>query len=426
MIFEFKVKNYLSFKDEVTFSFEATRDKHLEGHHVVEVKPGIRILKLGMVYGANASGKSNLLEAFGFMYRFWFKSTENKDEKTGLIPFLLDDTSRNEPSEFSLIFFINIQKYVYSLRLTDSEVISETLVNYPGAQPAEIFSRKNDKGVSNIRFNRKFKIDPVAEKEIKVKCLSNMSLFAAYNKVNVQVAEMDAVVDWMKYHIIGKIGPETSSMEADTKKLLLKNSLLKDDILKYLSEADFNISGIDIKSKEKPVPEAFISFFEKFKMPADALEKLQKEGILLVSSINFNHKIWNKEGEACNYDLPETLESRGTMRTMGLAGTIIQAINQNAFLSVDEIDTSIHPKLIEFIIEHFLKRSETSQLLFTTHYDGLLEEEDLLRKDNIWFTNKRKDGSTELYSLSDFKGTGRISSLQKAYKYGKFGAVPNI
>jgi len=78
------------------------------------------------------------------------------------------------------------------------------------------------------------------------------------------------------------------------------------------------------------------------------------------------------------------------------------------------------------VIEYFLRNSQQAQLLITTHYDGLLEEEDLLRNDNIWFTSKKDSGSTEIYSLADFKGINRISSLQKAYKYGKFGAVPNI
>ena len=113
-------------------------------------------------------------------------------------------------------------------------------------------------------------------------------------------------------------------------------------------------------------------------------------------------------------------------RSMGVAGIINKLITQNAFVAIDEIESSLHPKLVEFIIENFLKQSRSSQLLVTTHYDGLLEEEDILRKDSIWFTRKINDGSTELYSLSDFRGTNRISSLKKAYKYGKFGAIPNI
>ena len=121
-----------------------------------------------------------------------------------------------------------------------------------------------------------------------------------------------------------------------------------------------------------------------------------------------------------------SIESDGTIRTFGLAAQVQKILERDAFLAVDEIESSLHPKLIEYIIERFLKESEQAQLLLTTHYDGLLGEEDLLRKDNVWFTEKNLDGSSVLYPLTDFKGLNRISSLQKAYKFGKFGAVPNL
>ncbi len=95
-------------------------------------------------------------------------------------------------------------------------------------------------------------------------------------------------------------------------------------------------------------------------------------------------------------------------------------------MPIDEIESKLHPRLVEYILEKFLKESESAQLLISTHYDNLFDEEDLLRKDCFWFTEKGEDGATKLYPLSGFKGLGRISSLQKAYKFGKFGAVPNI
>jgi hypothetical protein len=140
----------------------------------------------------------------------------------------------------------------------------------------------------------------------------------------------------------------------------------------------------------------------------------------------FTHKVFDKNGVESEHELPESLQSKGTLRTMGISGIVKRAVDKNAFIAIDEIESSLHPRLVEFILESFLKQSEQSQLVLTTHYDGFLEEEDLLRNDNIWFTSKQKDGSTELYSLTDFKGLNRISSLQKAYKYGKFGAIPNI
>jgi len=140
----------------------------------------------------------------------------------------------------------------------------------------------------------------------------------------------------------------------------------------------------------------------------------------------FKHRVVNDKGEERFYTLLKNNQSRGTLRTFGLAGVIRRTIEDSAFLAIDEIESSLHPRLIEFIIENFFKQKGQSQLLLTTHYDGLLEEDDLLRKDSIWFTNKKESGATELYSLSDFRGVNRMSSLQKAYRYGKFGAIPNI
>ncbi len=114
------------------------------------------------------------------------------------------------------------------------------------------------------------------------------------------------------------------------------------------------------------------------------------------------------------------------MRTFGLSSAIQGTTDRNAFLAIDEIESSLHPKLVEFIIEDFFKQPGQSQLLLTTHYDGLLALDDLLRKDSIWFTGKKDNGSTDLYSLTEFKGLNRISSLIKAYQTGTFGAIPNI
>jgi AAA15 family ATPase/GTPase len=401
MILELKIKNFLSFKEEVTFSFEATRDKSFEDCQVVEVAPNIRVLRLAIVYGANASGKSNLLAAFEFLRNFWFNITESKDKETQVIPFLLDKDTPTQPSEFSLIFYVEGVKYSYFLELEQRKVISERLYIYPGTQPALIFERKLNGNISKIMFNSKrIKISPTVLDEITVKCLANMSVFSAYNQVNVAIPDVDKVIKWMKVQFMPSIEPNTELISY-AENQIYKNQNSKDYILDFLHKADYNITNVNTERMNEDVP-----------------EKLKKT--------EFEHRIFNQEGSPEFYKLPKRLQSEGTLRTFGLSTVIRKTIEKNAFLTVDEIESSLHPKLVEFIIEDFLKQKGESQLLLTTHYDGLLEEDDLLRKDSIWFTNKREDGSTEIYSLADFKGVKRISSLQKAYKYGKFGAIPNI
>jgi AAA15 family ATPase/GTPase len=429
MILELKIKNFLSFKDEVTFSFEATRDKSFEDYQVVEVAPNTRILRLTVVYGANASGKSNLLNVFDFLRHFWFDIPEDKDEPTGVVPFLLDKETPQEPSEFSLTFYVKGTKHLYTLISDRKNVISEKLFIYPGTQPALLFDRKLNSTVSEITFNaQKVKISQSAKDEITVKCLSNMSVLAAYNRVNVAVPEIDNVIRWMKsQYNLPSIEPDTRLIDF-AEEMIAKNESVKKYLLNFLSRADYNITNINTEEIEEKVADDVLSVLlnKVNNLPNDEKERLKMEKTIRLAKTEFEHKIINKNGSSEFYKMAKSLQSAGTIRTLGLASAIRETIENNAFLVIDEIESSLHPKLIEFIIEDFLKQKGQSQLLLTTHYDGLLEEDDLLRKDSIWFTGKKESGSTELYSLADFKGINRISSLQKAYKYGKFGAIPNI
>ena len=418
-------KNFLSFKEGMTYSFEATTDKHLEERQIVEISPGVRILKLGLVFGANASGKSNLISAFEFLNDFWNKITNSKDQETGITPFLLDNHSWTEPTEFTLTFYVGNKKHIYKLILSKNDVLSETLYHYPGTQPSELFSRRMDKNVSDIRYNPKLKISSVAKDEIAIKCLTNMSFFAAYSMVNLHVPEIEEVISWMKNEYMHCVKP-SSRLTQFVEKIMLQESPVKVFVLNFLKQADFNIDNINTENKDQEVPEDIIDILVKSEISNVEKERLKKERSIKVTETTFTHKVVNNAGEENLFQLPGKLQSKGTLRTMGIAGVISRALNRDAFLAIDEIESSLHPKLVEFVIENFLRLSNRAQLLLTTHYDGMLEETDLLRNDNIWFTNKLNDGSTELYSLSDFKGVNRISSLQKAYKYGKFKAIPNI
>jgi AAA15 family ATPase/GTPase len=429
MIQELKIKNFLSFKEEVTFSFEATKDKSFEDYQVVEIAPNTRILRLAILYGANASGKSNLLNAFEFLRNFWFDIPEDKDEQTGIIPFLLDKETPLEPSEFSLTFFVKGIKHLYSLVLDKQKIISEKLFMYPGTQPALIFDRNLDGNISNITFNTKrIKISQPAKDEITVKCLLNMSVIAAYNRVNVAIPELDNVVQWMKsQYNFPSIEPNTRLVEF-AEEIIAKNETIKKYILNFLCKADYNITSIKTKEIEENITDEILSIIlnKASNITDDERERLRQEKTIKFTKVEFEHKITNQKGASEFYKIPKNLQSAGTIRTLGLASAISQLIDNDAFLAIDEIESSLHPRLVEFIIEDFFKHKGQSQLLLTTHYDGLLEEDDLLRKDSIWFTNKKENGATELYSLTDFKGINRITSLQKAYKYGKFGAIPNI
>ena len=402
MIAEIKFKNMFSFRDETVLSFEADKSKDLESYHVVELAPDVKLLKLAVIYGANASGKSNIIKVCDFIRSFITCTPLNKAELIKIVPFLLNRTSKEQASEFSVSFYaMNGDKairYVYSVLLETTHIVRETLIYYLSQQPATVFERSMENNVSSIKFGQKVKISTAAKEEITLKCLPNMSVFAAYMQLNTNIAEMETALQYLTKQMMPAIVP-TSSLSRYAEEAIKKETA-KEYILRYLQEADFNISNISSKEQET------------------------KKGV--VNYTMYQHKVSSGLGGNDYYEFPELYESDGTIRTFGLASQIQNSIGSNAFLAVDEIESSLHPKLIEYMIERFLKESKQAQLLLTTHYDGLLGEEDLLRKDNIWFAEKNTDGASVLYPLTDFKGLNRISSLQKAYKFGKFGAVPNL
>ena len=402
MIAEIKFKNMFSFRDETVLSFEADKSKDLESYHVVELAPDVKLLKLAVIYGANASGKSNIIKVCDFIRSFITCTPLNKAELIKIVPFLLNRTSKEQASEFSVSFYaMNGDKairYVYSVLLETTHIVRETLIYYLSQQPATVFERSMENNVSSIKFGQKVKISTAAKEEITLKCLPNMSVFAAYMQVNTNIAEMETALQYLTKQMMPAIVP-TSSLSRYAEEAIKKETA-KEYILRYLQEADFNISNISSKEQET------------------------QKGV--VNYTMYQHKVSSGLGGNDYYEFPELYESDGTIRTFGLASQIQNSIGSNAFLAVDEIESSLHPKLIEYMIERFLKESKQAQLLLTTHYDGLLGEEDLLRKDNIWFAEKNTDGASVLYPLTDFKGLNRISSLQKAYKFGKFGAVPNL
>ena len=425
MIQSLSIKNFLSFKDEVTISFEATKDTHLEDVHVVTVAEGVRLNKLGIIYGYNASGKSNLIEAFQFLRNFWFDLVGDKDEEIGVIPFMLDHDSRNNPSEFKLIFYHKGKKYAYYLSVNDNVVLKEKLDFYPGVQPATIFDRSYKEGLSVINFGNKIKVSPVVKDELTIKCLPNTSVFAALNQLNVNINELNAVSSWMKVHVMQSIEPLTRLQEF-TESLLIESDEFKNQVLKYLQKADFNISKINSSEVEQEVSDDFIARAKEItKLPKHEIERLEKHHTIKLSQTEFKHSVKIGEKEL-SFPLDFRFQSDGTKRVFGLSGAIFKAIEDNAFLSIDEIEAKLHPRLIEYVLEQFLRKSGQAQLLVATHYDNLFDEDDLFRKDNFWFTEKGEDGATRLYPLSGFTGLSRISSFQKAYKYGRFGAVPNI
>ena len=373
MIQEIKIKNFLSFKDEVRFSFEASIDKFAEDSQVVAINENTRLLRFAIVYGYNASGKSNLLSVLDFLSFFWSYKPKDLDSETGVVP-------------------------LYQLELDQHQVNLEKLSYYKTTQPIMLFERTLKDGQSDVQFNPKAeKISAAAKEMITVNCLKNTSFFVARNQVNVSLPIIDAAKEWMRNQLMPVISP-TRKLTSYAQKQASENKELVNYLVQFLHEADFNITDISSNVVKKE----------------EAAEQIQT---------TFEHTVENDNGTEI-YLMDKKYESTGTMRTFGIEAAVFEALKKEAVLPIDELETSLHPMLLEKILFEYLKTHSRSQLIVTTHNDGLLDLlDDLIRKDSVWFTEKKKSGVTDLYKLTDFRGINRLSSIREAYRNKRFGAT---
>ncbi len=413
MILEFKVENFLSIKDEQVLSFEATSDKHLEEYLTTEVKPGVKILKMAMIYGANASGKTNVLRALEFLRDFAVTPKERGD-KTSFIPFKFDYESEKLPGKFEITFFLNNTKFIYSLVLDENIVYFEELKFYTGTQPALLFSRKYIKEDENyiLKFGSKIKLKKSYIDAINVNTLNNMSVISVFQKINLRVNNEE--LDFDKLGKMTKIFVNIYEFFSNIFIIPYKEYFLDDlflgmikeypeyykkHILENLKQADFNIIDYEIVNKGRDVNDDNIY------------------------EIYFTHKLRNKDG---TFIMSQYEESLGTLMYFALLAASLESVNGYEILCIDELESSLHPELVNHFINTFLYQSKNkrSQFIFTTHNINLLDE-DFVRKDIVWFTEKDEDGSTKLYSLSDFNIRKELL-FSKAYKSGNFGAIPEL
>lgn len=392
MLQEIKIKNFKSFKEEAELSFEAYSDD--TNNSVVTMPDGVKLLRFAVVLGANASGKSNLLDAIEFLRTFWNKLPLKNDEGTDVQPFLMQPDALNHNTEFEVKLYIDGIRYWYQLEINPEKVVNESLLVYLTNRPTKVFSRCDVNGISKITFNPSVVKLTSAEIDVmSMNCLCNMSLLAVLKKVNVEVAYVDKMRKWVDEKMMPLQSGSKSSISQNAKSMLMEDEAFKEYLMLFAKEADFNISDIKVK-----------------KMVA-----------------LFGYIVETERGEE-HYVLPEACQSAGTNRMVELESLIYSLLQRQGLLCVDEIESSMHPNLLEYILTKFVNNTNnTSQLLVTTHYDPILKDiDDIFGKDSVWFTEKEKNGNSTLYSLVDFRGVNKLSSIHRAYMNGQFGALPNV
>ncbi len=417
MLVEFKVSNFRSFKGDTTFSMVASSIKeHRDEDYLYEVNDKLSLLKVSVIYGANASGKSNLFKAMLFMKDFVLHSVEKRlvgyYHHHILQPFRLSVGGEKRPAFFEVIFYISDTFYRYGFGVDSKKVVSEWLFvrpNVPHKKEICYFYRELDNfEVLNKKYFKE-SVDIVKKGKVR----SDALLLTTAANFNGEVS-LKVFSAFESFYFLHRTFPfPLTFMEIE------KNGTA--DVLSFLRMADLGIDDIRVQV----VPWEKIP--EEVKKSVGITEKTLTGRIVRIS-----HKVYNESGQALGevwFDLGVD-ESEGTRLFFEMIGGVIVSLRRGAILFVDEIDSSLHPLLVKKICEIFLSKRfnpKGAQLIFTTHDVSLLRDS-FLRRDQVWFVEKDNFGISHLYSLLEFKKNGKKvrkdESYEKGYLLGRYGAVP--
>lgn len=422
MILQFSIKNYRTFKESAVLSFIASnydKDTRENENIYYNEKFGLRLLKSAVIYGANASGKSKLLDAFAFMRHYVINSSKEgqKGDKIDVHPFKLNTETENQPSEFEIIFIYKDVQYRYGFEATKTKVVSEWLFHKPKTKEIELFYRDNNKFDTHGRSFSKGKT-VIKEGLVRDNALL-VSVAAQFNdKTSINV------LDWFK-RLKTLSGLNESGYQGYTMSKT-EDPVHKAKILDLLKAADLGIRDIqlqklDIDKLPKDLPK---------EIKDKILREVNEEKAEYISDVLTTHKKYDAKGrpiDNVSFSLDDD-ESSGTRKYFALTGPILDVIENGYTLVIDELDSKLHPNLVCRIVSLFNSKElnpKNAQLIFNTHDTNLLST-GLFRRDQIWFTDKNKYGEAKLYSLADFKSdeVKKSESFEDNYIRGKYGAVP--
>lgn len=418
MIVDFTVTNFRSIKDEQTFSlYVETAGSHLTEHVSYPAGDKIGVLKSAGLYGANASGKSNLLLAFKALQHIVTHSGDLKegDNIPFYEPYLLSEETKVAPTRFEIEFFVpsseqaEFLRYRYCLAFTANEVIEESLIFYPSTQKAMIFNRSNQDSWQTIRFGSLYKGGKKRLPFFK----NNAYLSKAGNSAD-SPPMIQSIYNWIRNDLI-----HLHVNQVQKQLNWFEDSILVKRVANLLSLVDTGIDNIKIQEEQNnnlKLPDTF-----------DILPDRIKQEILK----HANHKLlFSHLTEIGSTELfEEEQESDGTRKLFHLAPLLIQILSEGGILIMDELDNSMHPFMAELIIKLFNDprvNKRSAQLIFSTHNIGLMSPESL-RRDQIWLTEKQQS-ATVFYSVDDFdkKKVKPQSPFNQWYVEGRFGAIPAI
>ena len=426
MLIYFSVGNFLSFYERQTLKMTAApswKERLTENTHDVQKR---RLLLSSAIYGANASGKSNLFKAMLFLFGLIIKSAQDMQALQVLtwMRNQLNSEAEKRPSSFEIAFIVNGVEYRYGVEATPERIIKEWL--YEGKKTC--FQRTLVDGEDTIQIDNSWSNAKGLEERTRENALF-LSVCAAF-----AITKAEAIIRWFTQNFLVISASEPNSFAEYTVTRIQQENGFKDKIIALLKNADMNVEGIELINNNNTIS-----------VPDKAESGIiQKKADVAIYS---KHYVYNADGAKVDAKLfpMEAYESLGTQKAFALSGPIIYALETGSVLVVDELDSRLHPVFTRQIVKMFNSSKDNpnhAQLIFNTHDTNLLsfkvynpitkEDEYLYRRDQIFFTEKDQNEQTHLYSLIEFKEqkTGKKvrndASFEKDYLNGMYGAIPFI
>jgi uncharacterized protein len=415
MLLKFKVKNFRSIKDEIEISFEAANYKE-HPNNVASIDGIGDILKSTVFYGANASGKSNLLKAMEAIKFFCFSSVlQHPNEEIGVYePFILEKSFKKEPVFFEIEFFAKDGiKYSYSISFTEFEIEFEILKFAPKGKYALLFHR--NKG--DVAFGEYFKGE---KKSIQRSMLKNQSFLsnAIINNVGIIRTAFSFLYSNLSFYSNFEDVSFLFHYDRIAQLLLDKNKQFSSRYRNIISAFDTGIFALEPSE---------ITDYKKSSKEASITSKKQSNSKKQYELKTY-HKHFIKNDEFGLIEFDTFNESEGTQGLMLVAGLILEALAKGSVLVIDEFERNLHPHITKTLIKMFHDpriNKKNAQLIFATHDITQLDNE-VFRRDQIWFTEKDEYGATSAFSLAEFSDVRATTPFDKWYTNGQFGGTPII
>lgn len=406
MIIQFSCENYKSIKDKITLSTIATKDTTFQDSLLPFDKGDkkFNLLPVVSIYGANGAGKSNVLNALGFL-AFFVKSSVDLQDGDFIYyePHKLNDS--NEKSSFDIQFIVDGQRYAYGFSNNQFQIIQEYLYHFPNGRQAKIFERDNELYSYGPSFEKELD-------EIKIEKTRKNRLFLSTSGSWSKLKEILNPFNYLRNDLSINQQATNRSWDDFTISEIANNEDMKKLFIRFLNNLNIEVTDIEAKMEVKKGNDD---------IPNDVPEELKmllSKGTRVRKKVKLIYK---------DMELNLNEESRGIKKLFEIGGPILDIIKNGKTLIYDELETSLHPSIVVQLIKLFLDpkiNNKNAQLIFTTHDTNLLDL-DLFRRDQIWFVEKNRENySSDLYSLSDLKNVRKDENIEKGYLKGKYGAIP--